>query len=185
MDAIAPGVAEGFNLFWLAGNVGGFTVLDIAAGGAPLEVAVELDAVGRVDVDALHFAAQALALGQASHHLERITQDHAVGPVLVVPVELGLLDAGGDAVEVGEEIHLRGLGLAVGGLRCAARRQPLCTLHQVVDQRLGVYLLLDVERRRAHNQVAPVLLVLAAPDQLRVQVGVARIANLFRVLLFL
>ena len=70
MDAVAPGVAEGFDLLGLAGDVVGVAVLDVAAGGGPLEVAVELDAVGRVEVDALHLAAQALALGQAGHDLE-------------------------------------------------------------------------------------------------------------------
>jgi hypothetical protein len=55
---------------------------------------------------------------------------------------------------------------------------------QVVDQHLGVHLLLDVERRRVDDEIAPVLLVLAAPDQLRVQVGIARVANLLRLLLF-
>ena len=44
---------------------------------------------------------------------------------------------------------------------------------QVVDQHLGVHLFLDVERRGVHHQIGPVLLILAAPDQLRVQVAVA------------
>ncbi len=48
--------------------------------------------------------AQALALGQAGHDLEGVAEDHAVGPVLVVLVELGLVHALGDAVEVGEEV---------------------------------------------------------------------------------
>ena len=70
MDAVAPGVAEGLDLLGLAGDVVGLAVLDVAAGGGPLEVTVELDAVGRVDVDALHLATQALALGQAGHDLK-------------------------------------------------------------------------------------------------------------------
>jgi hypothetical protein len=36
-----------------------------------------------------------------------------------------------------------------------------------------VHLLLDVERRRLDNQVGPVLLVLAAPDELRVEIAIA------------
>ena len=48
MDAVAPGVAEGFDLLGLAGDVVGLAVLHVAAGGGPLEVAVELNAVGRV-----------------------------------------------------------------------------------------------------------------------------------------
>src|SRR3989442_6139856 len=59
--AVAPSVAEGFDLFRLAGDVVGL-VFHVSAGGGPLEVAVELDAVGRVEVDALDLAAQALAL---------------------------------------------------------------------------------------------------------------------------
>jgi hypothetical protein len=46
-------------------------------------------------------------------------------------------------------------------------------LLQVVDQHLGVHFLLDVQRRRVHHQVGPVLRVLAAPHQLRVEVGIA------------
>ena len=44
---------------------------------------------------------------------------------------------------------------------------------QVVDERLRVDLLLDVERRRLHDEVGPILRVLAAPDELRVKVSVA------------
>src|SRR6516225_3076980 len=80
MDAVAPGVAERLDLLRLAGDVVGLAVLDVAARGGPLEVAVELDAVGRVEVDALHLAAQPLALGQAGHDLEAVAEDHAVGP---------------------------------------------------------------------------------------------------------
>ena len=81
-------------------------ILHVAAGGGPLEVAVEFDAIGRVEVDALNLAAQTLPLGQAGHDLEGVAEDHAVGPVLVVGVELGLVCALGHAVEVGEEVGL-------------------------------------------------------------------------------
>src|SRR6201987_5249455 len=50
VDAIAPGVAEGFDLLGLAGDVVLVAVLDVAAGRRPLEVRVETDAVGRVDI---------------------------------------------------------------------------------------------------------------------------------------
>ena len=56
VNAVAPRVAECFYLLRLAGDVVGFAVLHVAAGGGPLEVRVELDAVGRVDVNALHAA---------------------------------------------------------------------------------------------------------------------------------
>ena len=168
VDAVAPGVAEGFDLLGLAGDVVGLAVLHVAAGGGPLEVAVELDAVGRVEVDALHTPAQALALGQAGHDLQRVAEDHAVGPVLVVGVELGLVRALGNAVEVGEEI---GREVAVVMLLFLGLAQ------QVVDERLGVDLFLDVERRGVDDEVAPVLLILAAPDELGIEVGVARVTD--------
>src|SRR5690606_21772536 len=38
-------------------------------------------------------------------------------------------------------------------------------------------------RRRMHDQIAPVLLVLTAPDQLRIEVGIARVTNERRCLL--
>ena len=90
---------SGSRVMWLS-----LAVLHIATGGGPLKIAVELDAVGRVEIDALHLAAQALALGEAGHDLEGVAKDHAVRPVLVVLVELGLVDALGNAIEVGEQV---------------------------------------------------------------------------------
>ena len=171
VDAVAPGVAEGFDLLGLAGDVVGLAVLHVAAGGGPLEVAVELDAVGRVEVDALHAPAQALALGQAGHDLEGVAQDHAVGPVLVVGVELGLVRALGDAVEVVEEVKLH---LGCGFLALA---------QQVINEGLRMHLLLDVERRGMDDEVAPVLLILPTPDELGIEVGIARIPHLARLLM--
>ena len=46
---------------------------------------------------------------------------------------------------------------------------------QIVDQDLGMDLLLDVERRGVDDEIAPVLLILAAPDQLGIEVGVAAV----------
>jgi hypothetical protein len=70
MNAVAPSIPEGFDLFGLAGDVVGLAVLHIAAGGGPLKVAVEFDPVWRVKVDALNLAAQTLALSKARHHLQ-------------------------------------------------------------------------------------------------------------------
>ena len=56
---------------------------------------------------------------------------------------------------------------------------------QVVDQRLGMDLFLDVQRRRVDDEVAPVLLVFAAPDELRIEIRVARLADPLGVLLLL
>ena len=48
---------------------------------------------------------------------------------------------------------------------------------QIVNQNLGVHFFLDVERWRMRNQIRPILLVLAAPHQLRVQVAVASLIS--------
>jgi len=69
MYSIAPRITEGLHLLRLTRDVAGVAVLHIAARGRPLEIAVELDPVGWIDVDALHLAAQALALGKARHTL--------------------------------------------------------------------------------------------------------------------
>ena len=168
VDAVAPSVPKSLHLLGLAGDVVGLAVLHVAAGGGPLEVGVEADAVGRVDIDALHLAAQALALRQRRHHLQAVPEDHAVRPVGVVAVELGARGAVRQAVEVGEEVGRGGRLLLPPFLRLA---------QQVVDQHLGVHLLLDVERRRLDHEVGHVLLVLAAPDKLRVEVAVAALVG--------
>ena len=100
MDAIAPSVAKRLDLLRFAGNVLRIAVFHIPTRGAPLKIAVEFDAIGRVKINALHLAAQALALGQAGHDLKAVAQNHAVGPVLVVLVKLGFVGALGNAVEV-------------------------------------------------------------------------------------
>src|SRR3546814_20647451 len=71
VDAVAPGVAKGFDLLGFAGDVVGVAVLPVAAGSAPLEVAVEFDAVGRTEINALTLAAPAAALGQHAPDRER------------------------------------------------------------------------------------------------------------------
>ncbi len=76
----------------------------------------------------------------------------------------------GQAVEVGvgvgKEGGLGGLGLF--GLLPARAAQ------QVVDQGLGVDLLLNEQGRGVDDKVRPVLLILAAPDKLGVEVAIAR-----------
>src|SRR5437667_7066004 len=164
MNPIAPRIPERLHLFRLSRDVRCVAVLHVATGRAPLKIRVELDAVRRVDVDALDLAAQALALGQARHHLERVAENHPVRPVLVVLVELRLVHALGNTVEVREEVRND----------LARLLAPLSrTAQQVVDQHLGMDLLLDVERRRLDDEVTPVLLILAAPDVLRIQMAVA------------
>ncbi len=164
VDAELPGVAERLDLLGLAGRVLGLAVLHVALARAHLPVAAELDAVGRVHVDHLDLALEALLLGQRGHHQQRVAEDHAVGPVLLVAVELDeLLEL--DAVVVVEQRHL-GLGLAL------ARR-----VAQVLDDHLRQDLLLDVDGDDRHLEVAGVLLVLALPHELRVERRVAGVEH--------
>ena len=116
----------------------------------------------------LHLAAQALALGQAGHDLQAIAEDHAVGPVGVVLVELGLGVGVGQAVEVGEKVDL----LAVLLRRRARCRVPRLKAPEVVNEDFGVDLFLNIEGRRLHHEAGPILPVLAAPDELGVKVGI-------------
>jgi hypothetical protein len=65
VHTIAPCISEGFDLLRFTRNVIGFTIRHGVACGRPLEIAVELDAIRRVQVDALHLTTQAqtVALG--------------------------------------------------------------------------------------------------------------------------
>ena len=90
-------------------------------------------------------------------------------------IELGPIHILGDAVEITEKVG--------GDLPClvgAFTGFP----QQVINQRLGMHLLLNIERRRMNHQIAPVLPILTAPDQLRIEVGIAGVTHLFRILLF-
>jgi hypothetical protein len=117
-----------------------------------------------------------LAFGEAGHDLERVAEDHAVGPILVVGVEHGLVCAFGDAIEVGE----------IGRGKVAVVVLLLLGLAQeVVDEGLGVDFFLDIKRRGVDDEVTPVLLVLATPDELGVEVAVSGVAEGFGGLLLL
>ena len=159
VDAEFPGVAEGADLFGLAGGVLGLAVLDVALAGGDLPVGAEVDAVGRVEVDHLDLALEALFFGEGGHDEEGVAEDEAVRPVLVVAVEIYLL-LEGEAVEVGEEVLLAGLA-GLGGLA------------EVFDEGLGLDFLLDVDGDGGDGEGVLVLLVLAFPDELGVEGGVA------------
>ncbi len=100
VDAVAPGVAKGLNLLRFAGDVADVAILNVAASGGPLEIAVELDAVGRIEIDALDAPAKPLPLGQTGHDLEGISQNHTVRPVLVMVIELGFIHTLWHTVEI-------------------------------------------------------------------------------------
>jgi hypothetical protein len=158
MNAISPRITEGFDLFGLAGNVILAAVLHIAGCRGPLEIRVESNSIRRVDIDALHPSAQPLALGEARHHRQAVAEDHSVRPVGVVLVELGASLLVGQTVEVGEQVrHWRVCFLA-----------PLAGLPY-----LRVDIPLDIKRRSLNDQVGPILFVLTAPNELRVEIAIA------------
>ena len=78
--------------------------------------------------------------------------------MLVVLIKFRALLGIVKAVEIGEEVR------RVGRLP----RLRLGAPHEIVDDRLGVDLLLNIQRRRLHDEIGPVLPILAAPDKLRV-----------------
>ena len=80
----------------------------------------------------------------------------------------------GSPLKSSKQVHA--VLVALGGLLRVLLVALAATL-QVVDEHLGVHLLLDVERRRLHDEVGEVLLVLAAPDELRVEVAVAALVR--------
>ena len=78
-------------------------------------------------------------------------------------VELGGAGVLGQAVEIGEEVNLGRGGLGAG----------LGLAEEVVNQDLGMDLFLDVERRGRDDEVGPIRVVFAAPDELGVEVAIA------------
>jgi hypothetical protein len=118
---------------------------------------------------------QALLFGKARHDEERVAEDHPVRPLRlaaeIVAVEVDLLAEFLDAVEVVEERQLR-LRLAfLGGVS------------QILDQRLRMDLLLDVDRDDRDLERLAVLLVLSLPNELRVERRVPRVEESLRRLL--
>jgi hypothetical protein len=88
-------------------------------------------------------------------------------------VALGLVRALGDAVEVGEEI-----GREVALVMLAF----LGLLQQIVDECLRMNFFLNVKWRGVDDEVAPILFILPAPDELGAEVGIARGADGLRLL---
>src|SRR6266511_746644 len=164
VDPEFPGVAVSPHLLGLAGEVGVFAVLHVPFARAYLPITSELDAIRRVDVDRLDLALEAFLIGQARHHEQRVAEDHSVHPFAGVAVELDLLLE--REVRVGrEEAELL--------LRPAA----LALRPELLDEGERIDRLLDVDRDRGDLEVVAVLLVLALPDELRVERGIAGVAH--------
>ena len=108
----------------------------------------ELDPVGRVDVDHLNLPLEPFFLRQTRHDLKRVPQDHPVGPLLIVLVELdvvGEFEVVEVVVEAGEQAAVVGLDGFPGA--------------QGVDDDAGFDDFLDVDRDDVHFKRLGVLLV--------------------------
>ena len=88
MDAQLPGVPEGLDHLGFLGQILILSILDRTLTDEGLKVAAVLDAVGRVDVDHLHPAGQALLVQQAVHHQQAVAGHQPVGPAALVAVEV-------------------------------------------------------------------------------------------------
>ena len=173
MNAELPCVAERADLFGLARRVLHLSIFHVALPRRHLPVRSELDAVRRIEIDRLDLALQPFLLREARHHQQRVAEDHPVRPVLIVVVEIHLL-VERRIVEAVEIVEQRQLGLLLSGLR---------RLAQVLDERLRMHLLLDVDRNDGHLERARILLVLPFPHELRIERRIARIAHRLRRLL--
>ena len=115
--------------------VGLAAVLDVAASRRDLPVRVEPDAVGRVEIVALHLALQALALGEARHRLQAVAEYHAFDPCW---------PCWWNSARCSNVVPLKSANGSGGQPR---RRGSWPAPFQVVDDRLGMDLFLDVEGR--------------------------------------
>ena len=152
------------DLFGLARRIFHLPVLHVALARRDLPVRPELDAVRRIEIDRLDLALEPFLLGEASHHEQRVAEDHPVRPLAGVAVELDLLREGKVRVRR-EEAELL-LGLAALALRS-----------ELLNERQRVDRLADVDRDGRHLEVVGVLLVLALPDELRVERWIAGVAH--------
>src|SRR6266536_4569994 len=90
-------------------------------------------------------------------------------------VELGFINPKRNPVEIRKQI---GCELSRFVLTLSGGSQ------EIIDQHLGMDLLLYVKGWCVDDEIAPVLLILAAPNQLWIEVAIALIARFDRMLLF-
>ena len=91
MQAEFPGIPIGLDHFRFARHVLVVIMGDIALADEGLEVAAELHAVGRVHVDHLHLATEPFIVQERVHDHKRITQHHAIRPVVLILIGLQYL----------------------------------------------------------------------------------------------
>ncbi len=163
MDTVVPRVPKRLHHLRLVRDVIPVAVLHVRGLCRRLPVGVELDPVGRVEIDHLHFAAQRFVFREGRHDLQRIAENQAVLPPFLVVVE-PRLHIGVEPFHTFAELHLRLRGVL------ADRRPPL----HLLDEHAREDLLLLVDDRRLDLQLVEVAAALAAPDVLRVEVRIAR-----------
>ena len=83
-----PGVAIGLYHLGLASQVVVFIVRHVPAADEGLEIRPELHPVGRIEVDHLCFPGHPLVLEQRIHHHQRVAENEAVHPVVLIFVGL-------------------------------------------------------------------------------------------------
>jgi hypothetical protein len=116
-------------------------VADVALADEGLKVRAELHAVGRVDVDHLHLAAEALVVQERVHHDERVAEDHPVDPIVAILVSpQDLIDD--RMLRVAEQFKQRALRVAL-------------VADQRLDDRLGRESFMDKERKGRHVEREP------------------------------
>jgi len=111
-----PRVPVGLDHLGLTRQVRVVVVLHIAFADERLEIRAELHAVGRVDVDHLHLAAEPLVLEQRVHDDERVAEDEPILPLVLVLVRLEHL-VRDRVLRVGEQVEHRQLLFARVGLK--------------------------------------------------------------------
>src|SRR5262245_1182696 len=166
---VLPSITESFHLLWLTANVLALPIFDVARKRRNLPIRIESYAIWRVDIDALHLAAQMLALSEARHYEQAVAEDHPVRPMLVVLVELESRLRIVESIEIRKQV---GRVVLFGG----ALFGPT---DEVIDDYFRMNFLLDVELGSLDNEIGPVLLCGAGfqsgPCRLRViHVGPAR-----------
>ena len=99
---------------------------------------------------------------------------------MVIKVDF-LVELNRTAIKVAEELRLINRLF----LSDMVARHTLCVSQQVTNDRLRVYLLLDVNRHHGDGEAFTVLIVFSLPDQLRVERGVARVKHSLRGMFFI
>ena len=124
VDAIFLCITKRFDLLRLAANLINLSILDIPRSCGDLPIRVEPDSIGRTEVNALNLPAQSLLLRKTCHHLQAVTKNKPVRPVLIVRVELQLGLMIRQSIEVVEKAKSRLPRLLAGAASSTVSAAP-------------------------------------------------------------